>query len=203
MPILLPSLLTFAPMFSPLFNYLQLFRSIPQVDRELISQSLVYRHVKEGDVLLQEGKVARELFFICKGVIKITTVNDKGKDVTHFFLRENQFTTILHSFNNNTPAAESIIAACDAEVLVISKAALMDIYEKLPYLKELITGIQQQALLDKIQLRNAFLGEDASARYRLFLMRQPDVALRVPLGDIASYLGVTQQSLSRIRRTAR
>ena len=88
-------------------------------------------------------------------------------------------------------------------MLVISKAALLDIYEKLPYLKELITGIQQQALLDKIQLRNAFLGEDASARYRLFLMRQPDVALRVPLGDIASYLGVTQQSLSRIRRTAR
>ena len=147
--------------------------------------------------------MARELFFICKGVIKIMAVNDKGKNVTYFFLRENQFTTILNSFNNNIPSTESIVAACDAEVIVIGKTALMDIYAKLPYLKELITGIQQQALLDKIQLRNAFLGEDASKRYKLFLTRQPDVALRVPLSDIASYLGVTQQSLSRIRRTAR
>jgi CRP-like cAMP-binding protein len=193
----------FASMFSPLFNYLRLFRDIPQAGRDFIEQYLAYRCVKEGEVLLQAGKTARELFFICKGVIKITAANDKGRDVTYFFLRENQFTTILNSFNNNVPSGESIIAACDAEVIAISKTALMEVYEKMPYIRELITGIQQQALLDKLQLRNAFLGEDAAARYKLFLMRQADIALRVPLSDVASYLGVTQQSLSRIRRTAK
>jgi len=57
--------------------------------------------------------------------------------------------------------------------------------------------------LDKIQVRNSYLGEDASLRYRNFLLRQPDIALRVSLADIASYLGITQQSLSRIRKNMR
>lgn len=190
-------------MFSPLFNYLQLFRDIPMEDRRFIEGQLTYKHLHEGDVLLQEGKTARELFFICKGIIKIMSVNDKGKNVTHFFLRENQFTTILNSFNNNVPSNESIVAACEAEVIVISKTSLDKVYKTFPYLKELIGSIQQQALLDKIALRNAFLGEDAAARYQLFLMRQPDIALRVPLSDVASYLGITQQSLSRIRRNTK
>jgi CRP-like cAMP-binding protein len=55
----------------------------------------------------------------------------------------------------------------------------------------------------KIQLRNTYAGTDASARYQLFLELQPDISLRVPLNDIASYLGITPQSLSRIRRNIR
>jgi CRP-like cAMP-binding protein len=98
------------------------------------------------------------------------------------------------------PADEDIQAACDAEVLAISKTRLIALYEKLPYLKGLINEIIQQALLDKIQTRNAYLGLNAVTRYRLFMMRQPDIALRVPLNDIASYLGITPQSLSRIRK---
>ena len=86
-------------------------------------------------------------------------------------------------------------AARDGELVVLSNAKLTALYEKLPYLKELITGITTQSLLDKIQLRNSYFGEDAATRYRNFLLRQPDIALRVPLSDVASYLGVTQQSL--------
>ena len=73
----------------------------------------------------------------------------------------------------------------------------------MPYLKELINGITTQSLLEKINVRNSYLGEDAATRYRNFLMRQPDIALRVSLSDIASYLGITQQSLSRIRKNMR
>ena len=126
--------------------------------------------------------------------------NEKGNEVTHFFLKENQFCTILNSFNNAVPAEESIQAACDTNVLVINKGKLQSLYEKLPYLKSLIDEITQQALLEKIQIRNAHLGHDSATRYKLFMMRQPEIALRVQLGDVASYLGITPQSLSRIRR---
>jgi len=88
-------------------------------------------------------------------------------------------------------------------LVVLKKKNLFDLYEKLPYLKELITGITTQSLLEKINVRNSYLGEDAATRYRSFLMRQPDIALRVSLSDIASYLGITQQSLSRIRKNMR
>ncbi|MDR3693906.1 Crp/Fnr family transcriptional regulator [Mucilaginibacter sp.] len=190
-------------MFDNFINFLRLFKNIPQGDIALIEHELGYRKVTEGEVLFAEGQVCREMFFICRGVLRIVSQNEKGNKMAYFFLKENQFCSILNSFNNNIPAAEGIEAACDAELIVLKKQKLSTLYEKLPYLKELITGITTQSLLDKIQVRNSYLGEDAATRYRNFLVRQPDIALRVSLSDIASYLGITQQSLSRIRKNMR
>jgi CRP-like cAMP-binding protein len=190
-------------MFEIFINYLSLFRNISKDDAAVIENELECRKVVEGDVLLDEGQICREMFFICKGVLRIVSQNEKGNKMAYFFLKENQFCSILNSFNNNVPAVEGIEAACDADIIVLKKQKLLNLYEKLPYLKELITGITTQALLDKIQVRNSYLGEDASLRYRNFLVRQPDIALRVSLSDIASYLGITQQSLSRIRKNMR
>jgi CRP-like cAMP-binding protein len=190
-------------MFDAFINFLDLFKNIPQADIEIIEKELSYRKVTEGEALLEEGQICREMFFICKGVLRIVAQNEKGNKMAYLFLKENQFCSILNSFNNNVPAAEGIEAASDAEFIVLKKQKLLSLYEKLPYLKDLITSITTQALLDKIQMRNSYLGEDASLRYRNFLMRQPDIALRVSLSDIASYLGITQQSLSRIRKNMR
>lgn len=187
----------------PLLRFLQLFRSVTDTEQALIREYLQPRSVKAGEVLLHTGDKARAYFFIAQGVLKITTTNEKGNPVTQFFLKENQFCTILNSFLKNVPAHESIVAACDAELLVFAKSRLLALYKKLPWLQELIAGISQQTLLDKIQLRNAYMGEDATTRYKKFITRQSDVALRVPLSDVASYLGITQQSLSRIRKNIR
>ena len=189
-------------MSNALVTFLQLFRNIASDETEIasITQQRIY---KEGEVLLKEGNIAKELFFIVNGVLKITTLNDKGKDVTYFFVRENQFCTILKSFNSGKPGGENIVAACDAEVLAIHRSKLLALYRKLPYLKELIDQVIQQRLIDKIEIRNLYLGCDAASRYRLFIMREPDIALRVSLSDIASYLGITPQSLSRIRKNTR
>lgn len=190
-------------LFKPLFDFLNLFTTVKKEDQALISSHLEYRKVTEGAVMLEQGKIARELFFICDGVIKITSTSEKGNDVVLFFLRRNQFCTILRSFIGNMPAAESIAVACDSELIVISKTALEEINKAIPYFKPLLDGIMQQGLLDKIQSRNELTGEDASTRYKKFLIRNPDIALRIPLSDVASYLGITQQSLSRIRRNLR
>lgn len=190
-------------MFDAFINFLSLFKEIAQNDIEIIKSQLSYRKVAEGEILFEQGGICKEMYFIVKGVLRIVALNEKGNKMAYFFLKENQFCSILNSFNNNIRAAEGIEAACDAELIVIKRQKLLDMYKKLPYLKELITGITTQSLLDKIQVRNSYLGEDASTRYRNFLLRQPDIALRVSLSDIASYLGITQQSLSRIRKTMR
>ncbi|SEO88386.1 cAMP-binding domain of CRP or a regulatory subunit of cAMP-dependent protein kinases [Mucilaginibacter gossypiicola] len=182
---------------------LQQLKPIPVNDQELIASAFVPMKFKEGDVLLPLGQVARQLFFITNGVLRIMAQSDKGNEVTYFFLKENQFCTILYSFNNNLIADESVQAACDTELLAISKNNLLALYDKLPYLKEIIDQISQNTLLEKIKTRNTYLGYNSSERYRLFLERQPEVAGRVPLADIASYLGVTPQSLSRIRKNIR
>lgn len=183
-----------------LIKYLQLLTPIPEKDQELINATFERRVAKEGEYLFTGGRICTEMFFICSGVLKITITNEKGADITHFFIRENQFCTILNSFNNEVTATENIIAACDVDVLIVNKKKLDSLYQKLPYLKTLIEQITQQRLLDKIQLRNSYLGKDSATRYKLFMMQQSDIALRVSLQDIASYLEITPQSLSRIRR---
>lgn len=183
--------------------FLELFRTIPGEEQNLILSVFKPMLLNEGDYLQRGGQVCRQLFFICKGVLRIMVVNDKGVEVTHYFLKQNQFCTILNSFNTATVADESIQAACKAEVLAVNKADLMALYEKLPYLETIINQVIQQGLLDKIRTRNTYLGQDSATRYRLFMTQQADIALQVSLGDIASYLGITQQSLSRIRRNLR
>lgn len=190
-------------MFNCFIDYLRLFKNIPDADARLIENKLNCREVRENDVLLTPGEVCGEMFFICKGVLRIVSQNQKGNPLTYFFVKENQLCCILNSFNHNLPSGSGIEAACNASLVVIKKRRLLMLYDELPYLRELITGITTQALLDKIELKNSYEGEDAATRYRNFLLRQPDIALRVSLGDIASYLGITPQSLSRIRKKMR
>jgi CRP-like cAMP-binding protein len=67
-------------------------------------------------------------------------------------------------------------------------------------MKEVIDEVIRRRLVEKINIRNLYIGEDAEAQYRLFMTHQPDIAARVPQKDIASFLGITPQSLSRIRK---
>ena len=106
------------PNVKPLFDYLELFKDISLHDKEIIDSKIKIRNVKEGEILLKEGELAKEMFFITNGILKIITVNEKGNFVVLFFLKENQFCTILNSFNNNTPSTESIVAACDTSLIV-------------------------------------------------------------------------------------
>jgi CRP-like cAMP-binding protein len=187
-------------MIDPLIQHLQSFGPIDAADSEPILDVFQWKSLREGDCLFEHNHVCRELFFIRKGVAKIIRYNDKGDPVIYFFTKEDQFCTILHSFNTETPAEEDIRAACDLEFSAISKERLLSLYQRLPYLKDVIDQTIRQRLLDKVRTRNAYLGQNASARYHLFLSLEPDVATRVSMNDIASYLGITPQSLSRIRR---
>jgi CRP/FNR family transcriptional regulator, anaerobic regulatory protein len=186
-----------------LISFLELTRAIPKADQEIILNAFKMKNFREGDVLFQGGKVCQEMFFVLSGVLRIMVTNEKGNEVTHYFLKENHFCTILNSFNNHVTANESICAACHVQVLAINKVDLFTLYTRVPYLKTTIEMITNRALLEKIQIRNGYLGQDSATRYQQFLMRQADIAMRVPLSDVASYLGITPQSLSRIRKNLR
>ncbi|HWZ02074.1 MAG TPA: Crp/Fnr family transcriptional regulator [Mucilaginibacter sp.] len=186
-----------------LAKYIQQYRFVPDEDRAWLDQYFEVITAREGDSLFEGGKVCSQLFFVCKGVIRIFSYSDKGVDVTHYFYRENQFCTILESFDKGTVAAPQIEACCDTTVLKISRGKLQEICERLPYLKAIIDEAMQSGLLEKIRVRNSYLGQEAETQYKLFIKQQPDIALRVPVKDIASFLGITPQSLSRIRKQIR
>lgn len=187
-------------MSGPLISFLNQYQSFSVKEAQQIEAAFNPRLLKEGEQLSEPGSICRELYFITDGVLRIVMRNEKGNEVTHYFLKENQFCTILNSFHNQVPAEECIQAACNTVVFCISRTALFKLYEELPGLQKLIDQITQQALIDKINIRNAYLGQDSASRYRLFLAKQADIARRVSLTDTASYLGITPQSLSRIRK---
>lgn len=193
----------FCSMGNLLIEFLSTFQNIPEADQALIADAVEHRVYKEGDVLFTPGRICRELFFICNGLIRIKIMQENGQEVLHSFIKENRFCSILNSFVNQVVAKESIEAACDLEVMVFNRDTLYDLYKKIPYLQHLITQITSQALMDKIALRNSYLGKDAETRYRAFIDEQSDIATRVSMSDIASYLGITPQSLSRIRKNLR
>ena len=143
------------------------------------------------------------MFFVCKGVVRIGSTNDKGVELTHHFYNENRLVSILQSFDNEVATEAFIQACCDVEVLSITKSDLLALYQQLPYMKALVNHQNQLNLMEKVNARNAYLGEEAEQRYNLFIKQNPDIALQISLKHIASYLGITPQSLSRIRRHIR
>jgi CRP-like cAMP-binding protein len=147
------------------YQFLKTYKNIPPADFEIISQYAKSRVVEADNILLDHNSVAKELFFVVDGILKIITTNDKGNDVIQFFIKENRFCTILYSFKNGTPSTERIVAAVTTTVLYFSKSDLQKIYAELPYLQDLIETITHQALLDKIKIRNSYMGEEASTRY--------------------------------------
>jgi CRP-like cAMP-binding protein len=186
-----------------LIDLLETYKSIPEEDQEMILSAFKPLSFDEGDYAFRGGQVCRHMFFVCSGILRIVSFNDKGTEVTHHFLKQGRFCTILGSFKEQTVTDDHIQASCKTRVLSISRAGLLALYQRLPYMETLIDRIIQEGLLEKVRLRNSYLGQDSLARYKLFLAQQPEIARHVSLGDIASYLGITQQSLSRLRRNLR
>ncbi|MDQ1805812.1 Crp/Fnr family transcriptional regulator [Chryseobacterium sp. CKR4-1] len=181
-------------------QFLNSIGEISTQDFDLICQYMEIKEMGVGTILLQEGKIAKDLFFVLDGILKIVSTNEKGNEVIHFFIKENKFCTILYSFTDEVISREEIIAATSARVLVFSRKNLNELFEKLPHFKNLIENITQKTLMEKIKARNHLMGEEATIRYHKFISDHPDLMLKVPLSDVASYLGITQQSLSRIRK---
>jgi CRP/FNR family transcriptional regulator, anaerobic regulatory protein len=183
-----------------LIYHLQTITSLSSIQKELITAAFHPLKVKEDACLFSGGAVCHHLYFITKGVLKFVSSDDQGKDAIHFFLPENHFCTILDSFLNQKVIDDRIQAACETEVLSVNFLALQKVYLHFPEFKSLLDDIFQRQLLEKVNLRNAYLNKDALSRYLLFIEKQPDIALRVKMQDVASYLGIAPQSLSRLRK---
>ncbi|RAJ08457.1 CRP-like cAMP-binding protein [Chitinophaga skermanii] len=185
----------------PLQSFLQHHTTLTPQEYALVSQYAETTAIEAGHVLLSEGKIAKKLFFVNDGYLKIVTTNEKGNDVIQFFIKPHKFCTILYSFKENVPSQESILAATDASITFFTKENLAQLYSELPHLQEAIERITHNELLSKIQARNQLMGEEATIRYQRLVANNPDLLQHVPLSDIASFLGITQQSLSRIRKS--
>lgn len=153
----------------------------------------------EGDLLLKEGLPAHRIFFIASGSAR-TFYHHDGKDVTSWIYHEGQLITSWSSFYTQSPSYENIELTEDATTLSISHEHLQQLYQRHPKMQIFGRIIVEEQLVFLDYFYKGFLFMSAKEKYDLLMSTFPDVTQRVNLGHIASFLGISQETLSRIRR---
>lgn len=164
-----------------------------------IRKKFVKRKVFKTESLHETGKIARELFFIEQGLIRIFYHNDSGKDITYGFYTEGDFVTVPESFYTQSASKYHMETLEDGLIYAISYTELNLLLHDFPEMQRFENKTLQSFLLKAGERIVALQFLSAEERYDTLMETQPSIIRRAPLGTIASYLGITQETLSRIR----
>ena len=134
------------------------------------------------------------------GILRIYEETDDALEQTFYFMNAGQLLADPESFSTQTPSLANIQALTTCQTKAVSYDSFQRLATDIPAWGSTIQRITEKALLEKVQKRSRLLYEDARTRYQRLISEQPEVAQRVPLGLIASYLGITLSSLSRLRK---
>ena len=158
----------------------------------------IQKDVPAKTILLQEGQISRTMYFVEKGCLR-TWVNNDGKEITTQFFFEGDSVSSIESFRTNQPSLYSIESLEACVLQTISQQDFQTALEELPELKQKMEEHLFNRLFQAQQLFYSFLKNSPQQRYEELVERYPHIIQRVPQHYIASYLGITSVSLSRIR----
>ena len=169
------------------------------MESNAIADNMCLKTFKKGDFLLKEGQLSVDTYFIMEGCVREYIMLDGEEKTTDFFADE-QWVISLNSINPNSLSTHYLECCTDCSVLVGNSEKGEELYKKFPNLGEIsrkLIGIvfaEQQAKIE------AFTINPPIIRYQNLLKSRPDLFQRIPQYQIASYIGVTPESLSRIRK---
>jgi CRP-like cAMP-binding protein len=186
-----------------LIEYILQFGNLNQQQIDLISKKATELELRKDEYYLEAGKIARQFGFIVAGIARVCYYNNKGEEITKYFIEENNILVNVESFENEIPSSGYVQAVTDCRVIVFSKQDWQELLNTIVGLDNIVHKITSKALLQKIERISPLVAEDATTRYLQFIEKYPSLANRIPLSYIASYLGITQSSLSRIRKNIR
>jgi CRP-like cAMP-binding protein len=167
---------------------------------EMIAEYFQLESFPKNEYFVSQGKVCRKLAFISEGVMRYCMFRDDGSDVTCFFMCENDFVGDPDSFFAQKPTDKNAQALTDCQLITISYDNMQRLLRELPRGKEILAAIDHYVTMKLLYQRTFLLNLDASVRYHEFVREYSNVLQRVPLSYIANFLGITQQSLSRLRK---
>lgn len=183
-----------------MFNYFDTFLKLSSESKEIIASFLEFETVKKGDLLWKTGQHCNKLYFINSGIARLYFYNEKGEENTVHFVNSNKFITDLDSLNSQTPSSVSCVATTDCEIIILTQSVLNKLSKEVFEWNELIRKVTEKALFDKIKMREQIFQNTAKERYISFLEQFPTIANNVQASHIASYLGISQFTLSHIKK---
>ncbi len=191
-------------MHENLLAYINHYSKNPLSSEEeaLVIATFQPKKLRKKQYFLQEGDVCKYASFVVKGAMRQYSVDDKGiEHIVHLFI-ENYWASDRESTIMLTPSKYNIDAWEDTELLIITRAEMLDLMEKIPALVEMIRLMDERNAIANQRRLSSTISNSAEKRYEEFVENHPQFIQRFPQHIIASYLGITKETLSRIRKQA-
>lgn len=157
------------------------------------------RHLKKKEFLLRAGEVCRYEVFVLEGCLRNYYLDDKGDEHILQFSVEDWWTSDLYSFLTQTPATQFIDTLEDSVVALFDKEDLERLYREVPKFERFFRIMLQNAFIAQQQRILQNIGSNGEERYLAFRQKYPTLEQRLPQHQIASFLGITPEFLSKIR----
>lgn len=174
------------------------FTGFTEDEPEQLTPYFQFRTIKKKALLLNIGQVSSEVFYIIRGCIRLYCEKD-GDELSTYFFTENMFAGSYDSFISRKPSKVAIQTLEDCQVLVLSHQSQEKLYQVFPKMNEFIRKAIEQRFVLLHDLFISYLLNSPEERYLMLLKERPDLLQRIPQHQIASFLGITRVSLSRIR----
>ncbi|ASK32754.1 cyclic nucleotide-binding protein [Chryseobacterium sp. T16E-39] len=183
-----------------LFDYIRKFGVLTEEEEGLIADGVREIGIQRGEVFVEAGRISQNIAFVKEGVFRSLYYNKQGDDFTRYFIYEGRFIGDFQGFVNQTPSNEYIEAITEGTLLVIDFDHFKTLESEIAIWQVLIAKLHAFVAENKLKVASTMLNLDAKSRYLHFLNHYPGLANRVPQAMLASYLGITPSSFSRIRK---
>ncbi len=188
-----------SPDVSSVITILNYFHPLSDGVVQFIKERSYFVSFNKGELLLEEGQVCEHIYFIKKGVVR-GFIREGKKEITTWITAEGEMVSSILTFERKGSSIENMQAIEDCEMLALTLADLQNLYEQFPEFNIVSRKLLQQYYSDAEG--RAFIARltNAETKYKQFLTRYSHFANRIPLTYIASFLGITLETLSRVRR---
>lgn len=181
-----------------IINSIKQMTGFTDSDLGIVLKHFETKSIKKKTNILGAGTTAKEVYFILNGCIRLFYEKD-GEDISAYFFTEKMFAGAYDSFISQKPSRHSIETLEDCQVLAISYKALQELFFEFPKMNEFVRKVLEERFVSLHELFTSQILDSPEERYLNLLKERPDIIQRIPQHQIATFLGITPVSLSRIR----
>jgi len=187
------------PNFDNFWKFTDQFVSFSDDEKEHIKKQVTFRNVPKNTILVDLEQTAKEVFFINKGCLRFYYLTDEGNEITGFIFTENMFAGSHESFFSQVPSTQVLETLEDSALIVFSYEKLHQLYNEVPKMNTLVRKLLEQRMTHAQKVIASLIINKPQDRYTTYQKLHPSLENRIPQHILASFMGITPVSLSRIR----